>query len=261
MRRLLPDPGPTSVDEQLDRYRPWEDPPAERPLVAMNFAATVDGRATIGGVSGPIGSKTDTRMLARLRTRFDAVMIGAGTMRAERYGRVVADPEQRSRRERLGLAPDPLVVIVSGRLDLPWDAPLFTEGGGSVLVLTAAESDAPPTATPVEIVRHEGGVDLAAALRQLRAERGVRALISEGGPRLHAELQAAGLVDELFLTTAPKLTGAGPSILAGELPDPAALELAWLLEEAGELFARYRCARPAKRRKHGDGLQPQPRVD
>ena len=56
----------------------------------MNFAATVDGRATIGGVSGPIGSDADTAMLVGLRTRFDAVMIGAGTMRAERYG--VASP-------------------------------------------------------------------------------------------------------------------------------------------------------------------------
>ena len=54
--------------------------------MAMNFAATVDGRATIGGVSGPIGSDADTAMLVGLRTRFDAVMIGAGTMRAERYG-------------------------------------------------------------------------------------------------------------------------------------------------------------------------------
>ena len=86
MRRLTPDPGPTTVDEQLDSYRPWEQPREERPFVAINFAATVDGRATIGGVSGPIGSATDTAMLAGLRTRFDAVMIGAGTMRAERYG-------------------------------------------------------------------------------------------------------------------------------------------------------------------------------
>jgi riboflavin-specific deaminase-like protein len=241
MRRLLPDPGPTTVEEQLDGYRPWEAPPAERPLVAMNFAATVDGRATIGGVSGPIGSATDTEMLARLRTRFDAVMIGAGTMRAERYGRIVADPEQRQRREQLGLPPDPLMVIVSGRLDLPWDASLFTAGGGRVLVFTASDEKPPQTATPVDVVRHEGGVDLDAALRHLRAEEGVRALICEGGPRLHSQLQAGGLVDELFLTVAPKLTGAGPSILEGALPGPEPLELAWLLEEDGELFARYRC--------------------
>ena len=68
----------------------------------MNFAATVDGRATIGGVSGPIGSAADTAMLVGLRTRFDAVMIGAGTMRAERYGRPVGD--RAARAAALGLA-------------------------------------------------------------------------------------------------------------------------------------------------------------
>ena len=94
------------------------------------------------------------------------------------------------------------------------------------------------------MVRHEGAVDLAAALRHLREEHGVRALLSEGGPRLHAEMQALGLVDELFLTTSPKLAGgAAPRILEGELPEVEPLELAWLLEEDGELFARYRRAR------------------
>jgi len=185
MRRLLPDPGETTVAEQLAAYRPWEEAPAERPRVAVNFVATLDGRATIGGVSGPIGSRADTEMLVGLRERFDAVMIGAGTMRAERYS---------------GLSKR-LVVVESGA---------------------------------------DGWVDLGELLRGLRGE-GVRALLCEGGPRLHAQLWAAGLADELFLTTAPKLTGgAAPRILEGELPEPAELELAWLLEEEGELFARYR---------------------
>ena len=185
MRRLLPDPGPVSTEQQLDSYRPWEQPHEDRPFVAMNFAATVDGRATIDGVSGPIGSATDTAMLAGLRTRFDAVMIGAGTMRAERYGDI-------GRR---------LVVVESGP---------------------------------------EGRVDLPSLLRSLR-EEGVRALLCEGGPTLHGALQAAGLVDELFLTIAPKLTGGGaPRIVEGPLPAVVELELAWLLEENGELFARYR---------------------
>jgi riboflavin-specific deaminase-like protein len=240
MRRLLPDPGPTTVAAQLEVYRPWEHPHAERPLVAMNFAATVDGRATIGGVSGPIGSGTDTEMLARLRTRFDAVMIGAGTMRAERYGPIVSDQGRREEREGLSLPADPLMVIVSGRLDLPWDAPLFTAGGGRVLIFTASDEEPPETTTELEIVRHRERIDLVAALTHLRTECGIQALICEGGPRLHSQLQAADLVDELFLTVAPKLTGAGPSILEGELPAVAKLELAWLLEEQGELFARYR---------------------
>jgi riboflavin-specific deaminase-like protein len=242
MRRLLPDPGDTTVERQLDGYRPWEDAAQERPHVAMNFAATLDGRATIEGRSGQIGSATDTAMLVGLRTRFDAVMIGAGTMRAERYGRIVSDPEKRQRRERLGLSADPLMVIVSGRLDLPWDAGLFTEDG-RILVFTAAEDEEPPpTEAAVEVVRQPGRVDVAAALRHLRREQGVRALLCEGGPRLHSELWSLGLVDELFLTMAPKLTGAGPSILEGELPAPTPLALKWLLEERGELFGRYRRA-------------------
>jgi riboflavin-specific deaminase-like protein len=241
MQRLLPDPGPTTVEQQLETYRPWEHPHDERPFVAMNFAATVDGRATIGGVSGAIGSDADTAMLAGLRTRFDAVMIGAGTMRAERYGRLAANPQTRERRERLGLPPDPLMVIVSGRLDLPWDASLFTDGGGQVLIFTASEAEPPRVATPLQVVRHDGFVNMVEALRHLRRERGIRALLSEGGPGLHGELEGGGLVDELFLTTAPKLSGGdAPRIVEGDLPEVAPLELAWLLEQDGELFARYR---------------------
>jgi riboflavin biosynthesis pyrimidine reductase len=174
----------------------------------------------------------------------DAVMIGAGTMRVERYGRVVPDPAKREAREREGLPHDPLMVLVSGRLDLPWDAPLFTDGGGRVLIFTTSEADPPETATPVRVVRHPDGLDLAAALRHLRAERGVRALLCEGGPRLHAQLIEVGVVDELFVTHAPKLAGGeGPSMVAGlpELERP--LELAWLLDEDDELFARYRVLR------------------
>jgi riboflavin-specific deaminase-like protein len=240
MRRLLPDPAPTTISAQLGTYRPWEEARGERPLVAMNFVTTLDGRATIEGSSGPIGSDTDTEMLAQLRTRFDAVMIGAGTMRVERYGRLVSTPETRERRERDGLPPEPLMVLVSGRLDLPWDAPLFSEGG-EILIFTSSEAEPPQTESAVEVVRHPGAVNLTAAMRYLRRERSVRALLSEGGPHLHEQMQANGLVDDLFLTIAPKLSGGrAPRILAGPLPEVIGLELAWLLEEDGELFARYR---------------------
>jgi len=241
MRRLLPDPGPTTVGEALEAYCPWEEAHEERPFLAMNFATTLDGRATIEGRSGPIGSATDTAMLAGLRTRFDAVMIGAGTMRAERYGRLASRPETRERRELVGLLPEPLMVLISGRLDLPWDAPLFADRG-DVLIFTASEAEPPPTESSVRVVRHEERVDLAEAMRQLRTEHGIRALLCEGGPHLHAQLQAAGLVDELFLTLAPKLNGgeAPPSLIEGELSSVVELELAWLLEQDGELFSRYR---------------------
>jgi riboflavin-specific deaminase-like protein len=243
IRRLLPEPGETSIAEQVATLDLVSQAGADRPYVITNFALTLDGHATIGGRSGSIGSKTDTAMLVGLRTRVDAVMIGAGTMRAERYGRVIADPAKRQRREREGLPHDPLVVIVSGRLDLPWDAPLFTEGFGRCLICTTSESDPPETATSVRLLRQEDGIDLHGLLAHLRRERGVRALLCEGGPHLHGELIEAELVDELFVTHAPKLAGGdGPGLVAGLAANERRLELAWLLDDpgTGELFGRYR---------------------
>jgi riboflavin-specific deaminase-like protein len=244
VQRLLPNPGPSTIEEQLAGLDLVDLAYAERPYVVVNFAVTVDGRAAIEGRSGPIGSRTDMEMLQLLRTHADAVMIGAGTMRAERYGRMVSDPAMRERREQNGLAQDALAVIVSGRLDLPWDAPLFSDGGGEIVVFTTSEADPPETETPMEVVRHEGpAVDLVAAMRRLREDRGVRALLCEGGPGLHSELQSLEMVDELFVTLAAKLAGGPePRMIEGELPRRSEWELAWLLEERGELFARYRRA-------------------
>ena len=245
MRRLLPDPGPTTVAEQLDTLDLVERSRGDRPYVVTNFAVTVDGRATLHGRSGAIGSDTDTEMLVGLRTKVDAVMIGAGTMRAERYGRPLGDPEKRARRERAGLSQDPLLVIVSGRLDLPWDASVFADRGARVLIFTASEADPPETAAAVRVVRHRRRVELRDALAHLRAERGIRALLCEGGPRLHSQLIDAGLVDELFVTFAPKLGGGeGPTLVTGLPEVERPLDLAWLLDDGGELFCRYRVPRP-----------------
>ena len=244
MRRLLPDPGTTDVVAQVHELDLIANPPAHRPHVVTNFALTVDGKATLHGRSGAIGSDTDSQLLVCLRTAVDAVMIGAGTMRAERYGRPLSDPAKRGRRERRGLSQDPLLVIVSGRLDLPWDAPVFADRGARVLIFSTSDARPPATEAEVRVVRHEGAVDLRDALGHLRRERGVRALLCEGGPRLHAQLIEAGLVDELFITSAPKLAGGDGPGLAVDLPElERPLELVWLLSEDGELFARYRVPR------------------
>jgi riboflavin-specific deaminase-like protein len=242
VQRLFPEPGPTTVEEQLGQLDLVGQARDERPYVVTNFALTVDGQATIRGRSGPIGSDTDTAMLVGLRTKVDAVMIGAGTMRAERYGQPVGDAAKRARREGEGLAHYPLMVLVSRSLQLPWDAPLFTEGEGEVLIFTSSDDEVPETATPLSVVRHDSGlVDLHAALEYLRRERGVRALLCEGGPHVHAELIQHGLVDELFVTIAPKLAGGpGPGLVEGLPEAERDLELVWLLDDDGELFARYR---------------------
>jgi riboflavin-specific deaminase-like protein len=239
--RLLPDESQTTVAEQLAELDLENLAHPDRPYLILNFATTLDGRAAIQGRSGPIGSATDTEMLQRLRTRVGAVMIGAGTMRAERYGRIVSDPDFRAYREASDLDHDPLAVIISNRLELPWDAGLFTDGGGQVVVFTASDQEPPETATPVTVIRHPDSVELDQALGWLLTERGIKSVLCEGGPTLHGRLREGGLADELFLTIAPKLAGGeGPRILEGALPDIDQVELAWLLESEGELFARYR---------------------
>ncbi len=242
VRRLLPDCAETTIAAEVGSLDLIAKQLPDRPYVITNFALTLDGHATMAGRSGPIGTDADTAMLVGLRTRVDAVMIGAGTMRAERYGRVIGDPAKREEREREGLPHDPLMVIVSGRLDLPWDAPLFTEGHGRVLIATASDSEPPETETSVRLFRQPEGGDLGALLAHLRHEHDVRALLCEGGPRIHGQLVAGGLVDELFVTHAPKLGGGvGPGLIAELDEANRPVEVGWLLcePETGELFGRY----------------------
>jgi riboflavin biosynthesis pyrimidine reductase len=136
---------------------------------------------------------------------------------------------------------DPLAVIVSGSMDLPFDAPLFTDGGGRVLIFTENPDPPPETATSLSVVRSEGPIDIRLVLRHLRHELGTRAVLCEGGPILLGQLEAAAAVDDLFLTISPELVGGGasPRILEGVLEEPRRKKLEQLLEHDGELFARY----------------------
>ncbi len=102
MRRLLPEPGETSVDELLAGYLPFEHARADRPFVATNMITTLDGRASVRGRSKDLGSDLDSEFLLKLRRRFDAVMVGAGTIRAERYGRIVNDAASKGASEERG---------------------------------------------------------------------------------------------------------------------------------------------------------------
>jgi 5-amino-6-(5-phosphoribosylamino)uracil reductase len=210
------------------------------------MVSTADGKAAVEGRTVTISSPTDRAVFHNLRTQADAVMAGAATVRAERYAPIVKTDELRAKRVREGLAPDPLTVIVSGRLQVPADVPLLQDPGSRVVIITASDDELSGVRAHVEYLRPESGpMDLRPLMRRLREEYGVRSVLCEGGATLNASLLPYGLVDELFLSIAPVLAGGDDAltILGGPpLPELARLELVWALEDDGELFLRYRLA-------------------
>lgn len=243
LRRLHPEPALLDSAELLGDLGLVARAHGDRPWVVTNFATTTDGRAALDGRSGAIGDEGDMEVFRRLRTQVDALLVGTRTLGIERYGRTVRRADLRAVRAALGLRPEPLVATVSRSGALPTDIPLFAEPDAQVVVFTTPEAPEPSCAARVSLVRLDPAeLTLTTALRHLRAEHGVRALLCEGGPTLMGALLREGLVDELFLTLAPQLAGGGeaPTLSSGPaLPQPAALELAWALERAGSLYLRY----------------------
>jgi riboflavin-specific deaminase-like protein len=237
---LYPERRATSPAELASGLRPGERAGTERPYLVLNMVSSLDGKATIDWRTQGLSTELDRELFHQLRAQADAVMVGAGTARTERYGRMAKSEELRDAREAAGLERDPLAVVVSGRLNLPADLPLLNEPEQRVLIATGSEAELPGAGAQVEYERV--GPDLVLLMARLR-ERGVRSILCEGGPTLNFHLLAAGLVDELCLTLNPKLAGgaAALTIVAGrDLVEPAELELVSVAEGGGDLFTRWR---------------------
>lgn len=252
MRRLLPPGDPVTAERIVEELGLWERPPADapagRPRVLLNMVSSTDGRATLHGRSAPLSGSADRALFHALRLPVDAVLAGAGTVRAERYGRMIRDEPGRAMRLARGMSEEPLACIASRSLALDPGIPLLAEPRARVVVLTASEGGLGACEAEVSYVRADaaGQLDLAAALAVLRERHGVELLLCEGGPHLAASLLTAGLLDELFLSLSPRLAGGDPAgggplrILAGPELDPAVeLRLSGVLESDSHLFLRY----------------------
>jgi riboflavin-specific deaminase-like protein len=244
VQQLLPERGPTSPEEFASGLRLAELAPPGRPYLGVNMVSALDGKATIDWRTRGLSTDLDRRLFHHLRTQADAVMVGAGTVRTERYGRMTKTDELRAKRVAEGRAPHPLAVIVSARLDLPPDLPILNDPDQPVLIATASPDSLPGVGEQVEYARV--GDDLGKLMTHLSEQRGVRSVLGEGGPTLNSFLLSAGLMDELFLTLSPKLAGgaAALTIVAGRpLVDPVELDIVSLAEHEGELFTRWRVRR------------------
>jgi 5-amino-6-(5-phosphoribosylamino)uracil reductase len=172
---------------------------------------TIDG-AFFGpdGKSRSISSERDREVLVEARRLADVVLVGAQTIRSERYRPMVAKPEWQSARAAIGAQPAPVVAIVSASLDLPWEEPLFGESAITPIVFTDGSATRERILMAEEI-QAAGRVEIIEcaslpldALEVLR-QRGFTRIVCEGGPRLLRDLFSE--IDEIDLTIAPMLIG------------------------------------------------------
>ena len=163
-----------------------------------------DGRS--GSISGP----ADREVLFGIRALADAVLIGAGTFRAERYRPMVAKPEHAAARAEAGLAEAPRLVMVSGSLDLPWDEDAFEQSAFTPIVVTRSGHDEAMLAQArvhCDLLESPGErIDLP-WLREQLSQRGLNRVACEGGSVLLRSLEEAGLMDEWDVTLSHRLPG------------------------------------------------------
>ncbi|WP_298803220.1 dihydrofolate reductase family protein [uncultured Pseudokineococcus sp.] len=245
---------PDAEDELAALYAHDLPEPARDARVRANLVTTLDGAAAgDDGSSRSISGPADLRVLVLLRSLADVVLVGAGTARSEGYGPLRVRASLAARRSALGQAPAPALAVVTRSGRLPDAALARRDDGGAVLAVTC-ESAGEDVLGRLRAALGDGGVvvagdddvDLAAAVAAL-AERGLRRVLCEGGPALLRDVAAAGLLDELCLTTSPLLVaGDGPRALVGPALT-AHLDLASLLladDGGGTLLGRWVVRRP-----------------
>lgn len=229
-------------DAVRDSY-PW--PAGERWVRAM-MVTTLDGAAAgSDGLSGSISSAVDRAVFDAVRRLAGAVLVGAGTVRAEGYGPMRAKPEDAEARAAAGLAPAPVLAIVTGSLDLDFDGELFRGSTMRPLIITGADPDPDRAAAAREhcdLVATEEDRPTAASLLQVLEDRGLLHVVCEGGPTLLETLVAAGLLDEADITLSPSFAGTAQTPRTSGLESVVGFELAHVLQAESFLMCRYLCA-------------------
>jgi riboflavin biosynthesis pyrimidine reductase len=238
--------------------------------VYANFVASIDGVVALGPEYPSSGSaisgrkSADRFVMGLLRACADAVLIGAGTLRATPRHRWTPDhvcpqaaPDFAELRRSLRRATQPELVVVTASGDVPTEHPALQSGALVATTLDGAgRLDGRLPAACTLLTAGEGStLRMADVLAALHAH-GHTAVLTEGGPHLIGHLLGEGLVDEVFLTISPVLAGrtdtSRPGLIAGLelLPNrPAWTDLISARRRDSYLFLRYRLRTP---RAHAD---------
>jgi riboflavin biosynthesis pyrimidine reductase len=251
-----------------DLWIPLRD---DRPTVIANFVSTLDGVVSFqtpdamggGEISGFF--EPDRFVMGLLRTLADAVLVGAGTLRAAPKHRWIPEhvnrasaPEFAQVRANLGLAPFPLTAVLTSSGDIDLSHPGLNDDRVPVVLITtddgAARLSARSVPSNVEVFSLGKAEPRPAAVVELLARRGATLVLSEGGPHLIGQLMGADLIDELFLTIAPQIAGRDEKTPRLALVEGQAFEvntapwfdLITLHRNGDHLFNRYRARGAAK---------------
>lgn len=212
------DAGPTDISAWGDGELVRAYSPSRSPWLRLMMVTAANG-STIGpsGTSRDISGRRDVDLLTLLRAMSDAVLVGARTAVADRYGPVRVRPSRQHL--RAGRAPRPRLCIVTGSGSLPADLLEQDPVTGLRPLLITSESgsmhlrDHHPTEDCIVAGAHQ--VDLLAALAEMR-ERGLADIDCEGGAFLARSLLDLDAIDEVDLSRSPQAGADGPTLPAFE---------------------------------------------
>ena len=240
---------------------------ANRPYVIGNFVTTLDGVVSLnvpgqaggGAISG--FNHHDQLVMGLLRAVAEAVIVGAGTLRASPQHLWIAEVTYRPLaevyrvlRSNLGKTEPPLNVIVTARGELNLDLPVFQLGLVPVLIITTTNGERRirrvrhlPSWIQIEAVEDADRLSARSILQAVDRVRHCDVILTEGGPHLIGDFFAEKSLDELFLTLAPQVAGRDqaserPNLVAGKTfaPEQALWGKLISVKRGGDhLFLRY----------------------
>lgn len=230
-------------------------PPPDRPYVLVNMVMSADGHITIEDTERGLGSPTDQRLMRELRSLADVVLGGAGTMRTSGNSSRLHDADLEEARAASGRPRLPLAAVITGSGNLPLERAFFTATDFDAVVYAGADAPADRVAAMAATGRRVFSMPredpLRWVLRHMRRDLGARVLLVEGGPSTNGALIDAGLVDEFFLTLAPRIVGGRDGLPAVRSDRDRSASAVTALElvsatpnaDTGEVYLRYRLPR------------------
>jgi riboflavin biosynthesis pyrimidine reductase len=213
------DPNPSGTIAEHVALPPSRPP--DRAFIRLNMISSADGGSEVAGLSGGLGNRDDHAVFAALREQADGVLVGMSTVVSEHY--------------HAPTAPDLQIFVIAENADVSGDPDLFASGRATLVI--AEDAGPVPEGVPSLRAGTGGEVDLCKVSALLAG----KIIVMEGGPTTAGSMVSLGLVDELFLTIAPRVIGGDSArVVHGLDADPTPWEvLHGFVDEQGFLFLRY----------------------